>query len=549
MPRTSQLLREQRQIAPARPAATILLLRDTELGLEVLMTRRSPNARFAPNAYVFPGGGVDEADSSVETVAVATRRADQDDERLTYAIAAIRESFEEVGVLLARHADGRLVTSADIDKLDRLSRLPEQCSQSGLMLAADTVFPFARWTADLTLPQRYDVPFVVARMPPDQTAVADDKEQFEAEWVRPDDALARHADGKFSMIFPTMRTLQKLAKFKSVDEVMAACSSQVHLWESTPRAGLKGGKESRHMEEDLPYGELALVSPDGQIFHPLDWQTEAPVSLLKNVRRLTAPNAGVMTGPGTNTYIVGDRESGFIVIDPGPNDAAHIARIVDATEGDVRAIVCTHSHPDHSPGAPTLKNLCATNPLIYGIASKPTSRVDSQFTPDVELANGQDVEVRRFEESLPITHTLRCIYTPGHAANHLCLVLVEDNILFSGDHILNGSTTVISMPDGNMNDYLNSLDLLLAACDEYDIDFILPAHGYAMNAARKVITHLKEHRLKREAKVIAAMRAKPAGSVEDWVAIAYSDTPERLWPIAAHSLRAHQQRIELLGLV
>ena len=137
------------------------------------------------------------------------------------------------------------------------------------------------------------------------------------------------------------------------------------------------------------------------------------------------------------------------------------------------------------------------------------------------------------------------IHTPGHAANHLCLVLEEDGILFSGDHILNGSTTVVDPPDGNMNDYLASLDALSEACDEFGIEFILPAHGHVIGFAKQAIAQLKAHRLKREAKVAKAMAAKPEGSMDDWVAIAYDDTDQRLWPLAKRSLLAHVERLRL----
>jgi recombination protein RecT len=112
------------------------------------------------------------------------------------------------------------------------------------------------------------------------------------------------------------------------------------------------------MEDEMPYGELALVCPDGQIAHALDWQSERPVQLLKNVQRLTAPNPGVMTGPGTNSYLVGDPATGYIAIDPGPADAEHLERLWRAAGGDIRMIVCTHSHPDHSPGAAPLQQMC-----------------------------------------------------------------------------------------------------------------------------------------------------------------------------------------------
>ena len=122
-------------------------------------------------------------------------------------------------------------------------------------------------------------------------------------------------------------------------------------------------------------------------------------------------------------------------------------------------------------------------------------------------------------------------------------MLEEDGILFSGDHILNGSTTIIDPPDGNMGDYLASLDKLDAACEQDNIAFILPAHGYALHQPRRVIAHLRAHRLAREAKVRAAMAAAPDGTPDDWVQIAYADTPPRLWPAAMRSLLAHIEHI------
>jgi len=141
---------------------------------------------------------------------------------------------------------------------------------------------------------------------------------------------------------------------------------------------------------------------------------------------------------------------------------------------------------------------------------------------------------------------LRAIHTPGHAANHLCLVLEEDGLLFSGDHILNGSTTVVNPPDGHMGDYLASLDTLDAACVQHGIEFILPAHGHVLVPARTAIAQLKAHRLKREAKVQAAMLSLPQGSMDDWVKIAYDDVPPQVWPVAKRSMLAHVERLRAL---
>jgi len=540
MVRPTQLLHPQREPAVARPAATVLLLRDGAEGVEVLMTRRSMTASFAPGAYVFPGGGIDAADAQAH--AAATRRGTQDDLRLTQAIAAIRESFEELGVLLARHADGRFAGAADVAALDRKAPFIAQCRERGLTLAADAVYVLAHWITDPDLPRRFDVPFLVARMPEGQEPVADEAEQFEPQWVRPADALARHKTDQFFMIFPTIRTLERLQKFSDVDAVLAACASEQPLWTSCPRAGTLAGQTARYMEHETPFGELVLVSPDGQIVHPLDWQSEQPVPLLRNVRRLTAANPGVMTGPGTNSYIVGGADTGYIVIDPGPNDPVHIQRLFDATGGDVRMIVCTHSHSDHAPGARPLQALCGGKPPILGLPSAPTARANSEFTPDRALSNGERLELAGGTSQ----HTLKVVHTPGHAANHLCLVLVQDGLLFSGDHILNGSTTIVDPPDGNMTHYLDSLDALDAACVAHDIGFILPAHGYVLTNARGTVAHMKAHRLKREAKVAAAMRARPDGSMDDWVALAYDDTPPRMWPMARRSLTAHVERLQAM---
>jgi len=551
MVRTSQLLHAPRTPAATRPAATVLLLRDGPQGLEVLMTRRSMTASFAPGAYVFPGGGIDAADAQAH--AQSSRRATQSDERLTQAIAAIRESFEELGILLARRADGSHADASDIARLDRKAPFAAQCAAHQLTLAADDVFLLTHWITDRDLPRRFDVPFLVARMPEGQTPVADESEQFEPVWVRPADALERHANGQFFIIFPTIRTLQRLQAFARVEDVLAGCASEQPWFTSCPRAGFLAGREERYMEHESPYGELALTCPDGQMLHHLDWQSEQTVPLLRNVQRLTCPNPGVMTGPGTNSYLVGDPDSGYLVVDPGPDDAEHLERLWRAAGGNIRFIVCTHSHPDHSPGAAPLQALCHAHghrPPILGLASADTARPDSRFSPERELADGE----RLVLQGGGISHSLRAIHTPGHAANHLCLVLEEDGLLFSGDHVLNGSTTVISPPDGHMGRYLDSLDKLLAACASDHIGLILPAHGYVLGNlpgepfdASDVIRRLKAHRLQREAKIAHAMQAQPNGTLDDWVAVAYDDTPERLWPVAKRSLQAHVDHIRALA--
>jgi recombination protein RecT len=554
MLRPDYLLFPQRVPVTPLHASTLLLLRDRASGgWEVLMTRRSERASFLPGAYVFPGGGIEAQDAQGH--AQVRQRADMTENDVTAAIAAVRESMEEMGVLLAVHTDGRPASQADVDGLDRCLPLASQLAGAGLQLDVRGVWQIAHWTADRNLPKRFAVPFFVARMPDGQRPVADETEQFEPVWVNPQEALARNLAGQMPMIFPTLRTLERLAPYTSVQALLDAVADGP-LWRSAPRAGRMHGTEFRCMEQDAAYGELAMVCPDGQILHELAWRTDAPVPLRKNLLRLTAPNASVMTGPGTNSYLVGEAATGYIAIDPGPADAHHVARLLEAAGNDVRHIVCTHSHADHAPGAWLLQALCVQRglpkPLVYGLPSEPTARPHSHFVPDVVLRDGERLALsaqgKDAEKATHVTHTLRAVHTPGHAANHLCLLLQEDALLFSGDHILNGSTTIIDTPDGNMRDYIDSLDKLAALCRVEDVEFLLPAHGYVLGQAGAVIARLKAHRLAREAKVLAAMRQQPQGSPQDWVALAYGDTPQALWKLAERSLIAHVERIRALGL-
>ena len=288
---------------------------------------------------------------------------------------------------------------------------------------------------------------------------------------------------------------------------------------------------------------------------PAPWQHQLPVHLLRNVQRLTAPNPGFMTGPGTNSYLVGDANTGYAVIDPGPADADHLQRLwsaamhPDGSGGNIQMIVCTHSHADHSPGAKPLQALCKQLPPILGLPSAPTARANSTFAPDRALQNSELLALipRGLDVNFASNHTLQVIHTPGHAANHVCLLLVEDGVLFSGDHILNGSTTVIDPPDGNMAHYLDALDTLHATCTSQAVQHILPAHGHVIDDALGAIAHLKAHRLQREAKIAAIMRAHPDGDLDVWLPLAYDDVDPRIWPVARRSLLAHVERIQSLG--
>ena len=172
---------------------------------------------------------------------------------------------------------------------------------------------------------------------------------------------------------------------------------------------------------------------------------------------------------------------------------------------------------------------------ILGLSSAPTARAHSEFVPDRELADGERLQVG--------DSTLRVVHTPGHAANHLCLVLEEDRLLFSGDHVLNGSTTVVDPPDGNMVAYLDSLRRLAAE----PVDFILPAHGYVLGPAVPAMERLIAHRLKREVKVAAVLQRAASGTLDTLVPLAYDEVSPALHPVARRSLLAHLEKLEADG--
>ncbi len=524
--RPEKRLHAWREPVAPRPAATILLLRDTTEGPQVLMTRRSAKASFAPGAYVFPGGTVDACDASPQARERAARRADQDETILSYATAAVREAFEELGILLARGDADAVAVAALAQRLNRShdADLFAQIAQHGLRLALDEVHWLSHWVTDRDLPKRFDARFFVARMPEHQRPVADEGEQFEPTWVTPAEGLARHEEGKFNIIFPTIRTLRRLTRFGSVDEVIEHARGQERISISCPRGGWLRGRIERFGEEELPFGELELVSPDGSIRHSLDWQSEHVVPLLRHVHRLTAPNPGRMTGPGTNTYLVGG-PGDWLVIDPGPDDAAHIDRIAAFVGDGLKTIVCTHAHPDHAPGAAPLQQ--RTGARIVGRPSGPHFNPAWAFRPDETLEDGARLRVG--------DSTLRVLHTPGHAEHHVCLLLEEDGLLFSGDHILNGSTTVVDPPDGDMRAYVASLERLAAEPFEY----ILPAHGHVIARAKTEIARLIAHRMAREAKVVEALDRLGGGTLAELVKLAYDDVDPILHPVATRSLTAH----------
>ena len=258
--------------------------------------------------------------------------------------------------------------------------------------------------------------------------------------------------------------------------------------------------------------------------------TEA-IELMPGIRCLVAPNPGMMTGPGTNTYLVGTED--IAVIDPGPAIDVHIERIVAVAGAPISKILVTHTHPDHSPAAAQLAARTGAEQL--GLRAPQGRHQDQTFKPDRELVDGERVRVGNVE--------LQVIHTPGHASNHLCYLHAEHGWLFTGDHIINGSTVVIDPPDGDMSAYLEALDTLKT----HPLVALAPGHGEPMHEPMTAIDRLIEHRLTRERKVAACLADHPGCDLAGLVVHVYDDVDARLHTIAERSLLAHLLKLERDG--
>jgi glyoxylase-like metal-dependent hydrolase (beta-lactamase superfamily II) len=250
------------------------------------------------------------------------------------------------------------------------------------------------------------------------------------------------------------------------------------------------------------------------------------------VRRLVANNAGYMTGPGTNTYILGQRR--FSIIDPGPLDEAHVERLLRETGGCIDAVLVTHTHLDHSPAAGAIA--AETGARLLGRTAA-GERQDETFHPTSVLADGDVIDVDG--------ESLRAVHTPGHASNHLCYLFEASGLLFTGDHLMQGSTVVITPPDGNMGDYLRSLRRLQTE----PVSRIAPGHGLTIENAQAEIARIIAHRLQREAKILERLGAGGPATLDGLVVRVYDDVDARLHLVAKGSLLAHLQKLADEGRV
>ena len=260
--------------------------------------------------------------------------------------------------------------------------------------------------------------------------------------------------------------------------------------------------------------------------------TDVPKQITPLVRRITAGNPGMFTGPGTNTYLIGDEE--VTVIDPGPALHEHIEAIIQAS-ANIKQILLTHTHPDHSPGTRLLQDNIGVP--VFALITESSKDQDITFTPERILIDGEIIANEYY--------SIEVIHTPGHASNHLCYLLKDEKLLFTGDHIMDGSTVVIASPDGSMQDYIDSL----AKLKEYDLNKIAPGHGELIEEPYAVVDWIIKHRFERESKVIDVLKQHNSGDLNTLVKDIYSDVDAMLHPVAKWSLESHLVKLMDEGVV
>ena len=523
---------DTRNAAP-RASASVVVVRDVPGGIETLLLRRAERGDRASGVWVFPGGLLDAADRDCHRVcsglddATASARLGVASGGLDYYVAAVRECFEECGLLYARYADdprgeAPLVGPEADREIDfdawrgplhrNESQLFELCFEAGLRLAVDRLVYFDHWITPLGRAKRYDTRFFIAQLPEGQAACHDAVEMTAQQWIAPRDALAQRES--LNLMTPTRSTLETLAGFSSCAALLAWAGARTGIRAIQPRLGVGRDGQRPVVPSEPAWAEIGRIDPAGRGHASYDIVPGRAVRLSPRVVRVTADNAGMMTGPGTNTYLVGEIERNeWAVIDPGPADPSHV---------------------DHSPAAALLQQ--RTGATVHGRLARHPERQDPSFFPDIALEGGERL-------ALGAATTLRAIATPGHASNHLCYLLEEERTLFAGDHVMQRTTVVISPPDGDMAAYLASL----RALQSEPLDWIAPGHGFLIAEPHATMAGIVEHRLRREAKVADALRRLGPIEPPALLAAVYGDVAERLLPVAARSLLAHLLKLEADG--
>ena len=476
-----------------RDAACVVLVRGHGTALEVFWVRRSESVPFQPGFMAFPGGKVDEADTAFDVPGVA------DPFERAARVCAVREALEETGVLLAHDGvvDPLTVTAARVALLEGRVTLADMAREHRWVLAPDALTFAGRWQTPVFAPVRFDTLFFLCRLPVGQEPTVIPGELADGEWVKPLDALDRYRRGQLTFAAPILWTLIALAE----------------------------GEEG--LAERIAQGPLRAATPVRRV--ELQW----------GVVLHAMPTKPLPPALYTNAYLVGEKE--MALVDPGSGDPEHLRELftlIEHLESEGRSlkmIVVTHHHPDHREGVRACRERFGARVVGH--------RALARHVPlDVIVKDG---------DVLPLAPgldewMLQVLETPGHTRDSISLWHPKRRALFCGDLVPGGAgTVIIDPPDGDMTDYLASLD----RCATLGPVTLFPAHGSPTGAAVRRIRSLIRHRLDREEKVLGALLngvPKPAPLAE-LLPFVYSDTPRDLWGLAERSLLAHLEKLERDG--
>jgi ribonuclease/clavin/mitogillin len=473
-------------LASVRPAASVVLVREDG---RVLWVRRGEKLRFAGGFYAFPGGAVDVADAGIPLRNAGHLDAAQQ----PCVVAAARELFEETGVLAVAGrdrvppAERKAMREALLTRPKATASFADFLRKHDLAIDASQFVPAGRWVTPLAMPIRFDARFYLVKLPPGEVAEIWPGELADGEWIAPQDALKRWEDGTALLHPPAWHTLKALLL---PDPLPVLQDPSKAPWKLPLR---------EHIVERIEFQRGVVLVP---------------------LRSPTIPPA-----THTNCLLLGD--DNLYVVDPGspyPEEQAILRETLDklAEEGrHARGVILTHHHYDHTAGAQVLG--------LPILATKQTAEM-------IDLKVDRIIEDNELLEVGP--RGWRMLHLPGHTRGHLCLVEEKSGAIVAGDLVAGVGTVIIDPPEGDMSDYLKSLDRLLSG----EPGTLYPAHGPVVPAGQAKLVEYKKHRLAREELVAQALTREPLAPAQ-LVPKAYPDVKPEIWPLAERSLLAHLYKL------
>ena len=505
----------QKPAAPKDASAIILLSQDLS---KVLWAQRNPKIPFLGGFHAFPGGKTDNGDASIEV----KNCADKDLEK--FIATAVRELFEEVGVLLVRGGEkltkGQRASLHD-DLISGRSAFGEILDDWNLWIDAEDFFYTGHWTTPKFSPVRFKTRFFIAVCPPKQTPYAAITEMQNIEFIAPPDALKRWENAEVLISPPVLISLQELANFSPQRHGDTEFYKNFSVSLCCEAVGEKLLEKSQKCDGNIDYIEL---NPRVICF-PLRTETLPPAT-------------------HTNCFIVGRRE--FVVIDAASKDESELEKLFELVDSFIekgfvcKEIIVSHLHRDHFGGETVLKDHLQTKfgleiPISAHRITAESLREKVTFQKFIE-----DGEIIRLTDEAGAEFELKALHTPGHARGHLAFYDEQRGFLLSSDNVVGTGTVVIAPPEGDMSDYLVSLERMK---NLPNLRHLCGSHGAAVYDARGRIKEYIVHRLEREKQILAALESG-AQKAEEITGIVYQNLNPALVPLAVKSVEAHLAKIE-----